>query len=97
MHFKSNRLKAHNIGINGTFEGFLPIAYRVQYTYSENWGTYINPLTKKAYSTSLLAEFVYAPAQSLWAASLSIAYDKSTLIGKNTGAMLSLTRAITIK
>ena len=97
MHFKSNRLKAHNIGINGTFEGWLPIAYRVQYTYSENWGTYINPLTQKAYSTSLLAEFVYAPEKSPWAASISIGYDKSTFIGENTGAMLSVTRAISIK
>lgn len=97
MHFKSNRLKAHNIGVNGTLGNRLPIAYRLQYTYSENWGTYTNPLAKKAYSTSLLAEFIYAPAKSHWAASLSIGYDKSTLIGENTGAMLSLTRAITIK
>ncbi|MBR6649129.1 MAG: hypothetical protein IKL29_07115 [Bacteroidaceae bacterium] len=97
MHFKSNRLKAHNVGINGTLENILPIAYRLQYTYSENWGTYINPLTKKAYSTSLLAEFIYAPDKSHWAASLSIGYDKSSFIGENIGAMLSIARTFTVK
>jgi hypothetical protein len=94
MHFKSNRLIAHNIGVNGTLHN---IAYRAQYTYSENWGTYINPLTKKAYSTSLLAEFIYAPSKSHWAGAVSIAYDKSTLIGENIGAMFSITRTFKIR
>lgn len=96
LHFRSNRIKAHNMGINGIISEQLPIAYRMQYTYSENWGTYLNPLEKKAYSTSLLAEFAYAPPRSKWLGTLSIGYDRSNMIGNNFGAMLTITRAASI-
>ncbi|MBQ5644505.1 MAG: hypothetical protein IIV04_02260, partial [Bacteroidaceae bacterium] len=95
MHFKSNRLKAHNIGVNGTLGNRLPIAYRLQYTYSENWGTYLNPLPEKGYTTSLLGEFVIAPDNKNWAGALSIAYDNSNYIGNSFGAMISVTRLFT--
>jgi hypothetical protein len=92
LKFRSNRLIAHNVGINGTFGKNTPIAYRLQYTYSENYGTYANPFKSKKYTTSLLGEFIYAPKNSLWLGRLSIAHDKSNFIGNNTGFMFTLTR-----
>ena len=71
------------------------IAYRLQYTYSENWGTYLNPLPEKGYTTSLLGEFVIAPDNKNWAGALSIAYDNSNYIGNSFGAMISVTRLFT--
>lgn len=90
LQFGSNRLIAHNIGLNGVIECSLPIAYRLNYTYSENWGTYINPFDRKKYTTSLLAEVTFAPRKSNWAATLSLGHDKSNHIGDNTGIMLTL-------
>lgn len=92
LRFASNRLIAHNVGVNGTFGSRSPFAYRLQYTYSENWGTYLNPFDEKKYTTSLLADVIYAPAHSKWACSLSLGYDKSNFIGENLGVMFTLSR-----
>ncbi|MBR5277401.1 MAG: hypothetical protein IKU35_09755 [Bacteroidaceae bacterium] len=93
LKFRSNRLVAHNVGMNGTLECIkVPIHYRLQYAYSENWGTYSNPFESKKYSTSLLGEFTYAPGKGKWLGSIAVAYDKSDYIGDNTGVMFTLTR-----
>ncbi len=92
MRFAGNRLVAHNAGVNGAFGKKHVFAYKLQYTYSENWGTYINPFSEKKYTTSLLADVCYAPAGKSWAATLSVAYDKSNWLGENMGFMLSLTK-----
>lgn len=89
--FRGNRLKAHNVGVNGTFAHDGQFKYRLLYTYSENWGTYFNPFKEKKYTTSLLADIVFTPSEK-WALSFSLAYDKSNHIGENWGAMLSLAR-----
>ena len=92
LKFRSNRLVAHNIGINGAFSRVFPLAYSLRYTYSENWGTYPNPFQRKRYSTSLLGEFVYAPEACKWLGKVAVAYDKSTYIGNNLGVMFTLSR-----
>jgi hypothetical protein len=93
LAFKSNGVKAHNVGINGNFGKRYPFAYRLQYTYSVNWGTYLNALEKKAYSNSLLGELVFAPRDSHWAGSIAVGYDNSNFIGNNFGVMISIVRA----
>ncbi len=92
LKFRSNRLVAHNIGINGTFLGSFPLAYNLHYTYSENWGTYPNPFSQKKYTTSLLGEVIYAPSASKWLGKVAVAYDKSTYIGNNLGVMFTFSR-----
>ena len=87
--FRSNRLVAHNVGINGVVGTRVPFAYRLNYTYSENWGTYPNPFNEKKYTTSLLAEVTYMPKEKGWLATISLGYDKSDFIGENFGMMLS--------
>lgn len=94
--FHGNRVRAHNVGINGTFGAKLPLAFRLQYTYSENWGTYNNAFEYKRYTTSLLGEVLFAPQNSHWAASLSFGYDNSNYIGNNYGFMLSVSRVISV-
>ena len=69
----------------------------MMYTYSENWGTYFNPFNEKKYTTSMLADVVYTPCKSNWMFSLSLAFDKSNLIGNNWGAMVSIARIGVIK
>lgn len=97
LQFRSNRIIAHNAGINGTLEEWIPLAYRLQYTYSEHWGSYSHPFDNKKYSTSLLAEFICAPARSHWTGMLSLAYDKSSYIGNNSGVMFTLSYTGDIK
>lgn len=92
LRFAGNRLKAHHIGVNGAFGEKLPLIYRLMYTYSENWGTYYNPFSEKKYTTSVVADIGFAPKKSRWMATLSLAYDKSNLIGENLGFMVSVTR-----
>lgn len=89
--FRSNRLIAHNIGINGRIDGNFPLTYRFNYTYSEHKGTYQNPFSDKKYTTSLLAEVTYLPRNGRWAGTVSLGYDRSDFIGNNCGIMLTLT------
>lgn len=97
LRFASNRFVAHNVGVNGTFGTALPLAYRLQYTYSENWGTYLNPFREKKYTTSLLCDVICAPKGSKWAGTVSVGYDKSSFIGENLGVMFTLTRLSVFK
>ena len=92
MFFAGNRLKAHNVGVNGAFGSKTMLVYKLQYTYSENWGTYINPFASKRYTTSLLADISLLRGKGGWAATLSVAYDKSNWIGENVGFMLSFSK-----
>lgn len=90
--FSGNRFKAHCVGVNGAFCKDDALKYRMMYTYSENWGTYHNPFSKKKYTTSLVADVAFLPPSGKWAVTLSLAYDKSNYIGNNMGAMLSFAK-----
>lgn len=88
--FRSNRFIAHNVGINGIISTKTPFAYRINYTYSENWGTYANPFSEKEYTTSLLGEITYMPKNTGWLGTVSVGYDKSNFIGNNFGMMFTI-------
>ncbi|MBR5455887.1 MAG: hypothetical protein IKU76_02920 [Bacteroidaceae bacterium] len=90
--FRGNRFKAHHVGVNGLFCKEKSFAYRLMYTYSENWGTYLNPFNEKKYTTSVVADITYTPCKSPWLFSLSLAFDKSDMVGNNLGAMVSVAR-----
>ena len=89
--FSSNRLIAHNVGINGIIDTKIPFGYRINYTYSENWGTYANPFSQKKYTTSVLAEVTCMPKDTQWLGTISLGYDKSDMIGENIGLMFTIT------
>ncbi len=92
LEFKANRMRAHHVGVNGSFGERKEFLYRLMCTYSENWGTYVNPFFKKRYTTSLLADFMYSPCGKSWFLSASVAHDKSNHIGNNTGVMFSFVK-----
>ena len=92
LEFKANRMRAHNVGVNGCFGRKNEFLYRLVYTYSENWGTYINPFFEKKYTTSLLADFIYSPNNKSWLVSASVACDRSNYIGNNVGVMFSFVK-----
>ena len=92
LGFKANRMRAHNVGVNGAFGGRKEFLYKLMYTYSENWGTYVNPFLKKRYTTSLLADVMYSPYGKSWFLSASVAHDKSNHIGNNIGVMFSFVK-----
>ncbi len=92
LEFKANRMRAHHVGVNGAFGRKKEFLYRLMYTYSENWGTYVNPFFKIRYTTSLLADVAYAPDAKSWMLSASLACDRSNLIGNNYGVMLSFVK-----
>lgn len=89
LGFAGNRLIAHHAAVNGAFGRDGAFVYRLMYTYSENWGTYYNPFNEKKYSTSVVVDAGYAPRASSWAATISVACDKSDWLGDNVGVMFS--------
>ena len=93
LEFKGNRLKAHHFGANGAFGRRKEFLYRLMCTYSENWGTYVNPFFEKRYTTSMLADFTYAPDGKSWFLSASVAHDCSNHIGNNTGVMFCFVKS----
>ncbi len=92
MYFVGNRLVAHNVGVNGAFGCKTMLVYKLQYTYSENWGTCLNPFDERKYTTSLLANLSLLREKGGWAFGLSVAYDKSNWVGENMGVMLSFSK-----
>ena len=97
LEFKGNRVKSHHVGVNGGFGRKKVLLYRLMYTYSENWGTYLNPFDEKKYTTSLLADIIYSPLGKSWYLSTSLAHDRSNYIGKNTGVMVSFVKVGLLK
>lgn len=97
LEFKANRMRAHHVGVNGAFGRKKEFLYRLLYTYSENWGTYVNPFFEKKYTTSVLADFIYSPNGKSWLVSASVAHDRSNYIGNNTGVMLSFVKVGLLK
>ena len=92
LEFKANRMRAHHVGVNGTFGRKKEFLYRLMYTYSENWGTYLNPFFNKRYTTSFLADLMYSPCGKSWFLSASVAHDQSNHIGNNSGVMFSFVK-----
>lgn len=89
LKFSGNRVIAHHLGVNGDF-GSLPLAYRLMYTYSENWGTYLNPYDEKKYTNSFLLDIAYTAGKGEWGGVLSVGCDHSNLVGNNWGVLFTL-------
>lgn len=91
LRFKHNRVKAHHFGLSGSPCDFLH--YRVLMTYNRSWGTYEDPTAHVMHAFSWLINTTITPRQwDGWNIGLSIAGDTGSLLGKSTGAMLTLTK-----
>ncbi|MDR1937797.1 MAG: capsule assembly Wzi family protein [Tannerellaceae bacterium] len=85
--FKSNRIIAHHLGFSG--QPASEVNYRVLFSYTQGWGTYVDPFVDIKKNTAVLLELGYAPrALQGWQFTASIAFDRGDLIGNNTGGMI---------
>lgn len=89
IRFRSNRVRAHHIGISGS--PFQDWSYRVKISFARHWGTYNQPLKEVTWQTSGLAELTWKPsAWDGWSFSGAVAADLGGLIGKSLGGMVTV-------
>lgn len=85
------RMRSYHIGVEG--EPYQGWAYRLLGSYTRHWGTYTTPLVNPAGVTSMMLEVVRTSAKYQgWQFLGTIAADYSSLIGNNTGGMITIRR-----
>ncbi len=97
LGFPCNRFRAHHIGLSG-----MPLkclGYKLLYTHTKGWGTYILPSVNPKRSDSFLCELTYAPSKIGkrdvvgWSLKAAFAMDRGSRIGNNTGFQLTLCKS----
>ncbi|MBQ8594257.1 MAG: hypothetical protein IJ467_08290 [Bacteroidaceae bacterium] len=89
--FRSNRMKAHHIALTGSPTN--EFDYRILCTFTDNWGTYYDPLDEIMSEVRTLAEINYSPSKLKgWNFTLSGAWDYSELTGHGAGAAITITK-----
>ena len=89
ISFKSNRVRAHHLGINGnpTQEW----TYRILISFARHWGTYYSPLDKQRKQFSSLYETTYTPNWTKgWSTSIALGIDRGNYLGNSAGCMLTI-------
>lgn len=87
--FRSNRMKAHYIGLYGTPSD--EWSYRVNLSHARHWGTYFDPLDEVEKVFSMSAEVNYRPKRLKgWEFSVTGAFDRGKMIGNNQGGMIRI-------
>ena len=87
---------AHHVGISGNPTQSLH--YRMLFTFSKQFGTYLQPLEDIKYQRSFLAELTYSPERMFrrnmrgWSVGAAFAFARGSYIGKNTGFQITLRR-----
>lgn len=89
--FRSNRMKAHHLGISGNPTD--EIDYRILCTLTDNWGTYFDPLSEIASEVRTLFEVNYQPQKLKgWHFTLAAGWDYSEFTGHSSGADFTITK-----
>lgn len=89
--FRSNRIKAHHIGLTGAPNK--DFNYRILCSFTDNWGTYYDPLDEIMSEVRTLLELNYSPQKlNNWNFTLSGAWDYSELTGHSAGAAITITK-----
>lgn len=89
MSFKSNRIQAWHIGLDG--DPTDEIHWRMLLSFTENWGTYDNPFDDIKKQNSCLFEVAYNPNRIKdWTLSAALGYDNGALRGNSFGGQLSI-------
>ena len=89
IRFKSNRVRAHHLGIGGqpTDEW----SYRMLVSFARHWGTYAQPLDRQRKQFSSLYEATYAPRYIAgWSLTLGLGIDRGNYLGNSAGGMLTI-------
>jgi hypothetical protein len=90
-YFKNNRVRALHMGISGNLSS---VKYRLLYSYSINFGTYIYPFHNELKQSYFLLELFYENIFSLTDLSLSMGFDSGNLAGNNGGLHIKILRRI---
>lgn len=92
IRFLSTRLKGHHFGISGDpAPGW---KWRVMFSTTRNWGTYITPLREVMDAYSGLAEVSWRPPRLKgWEGTLGVAMDRGSYIGNSTGVMIRISKS----
>lgn len=92
LMFKSNRVRAHHVGIEGyPADEWM---YRVLVSFARHWGTYDAPLDKQRKQLNSLYEITYAPQWTKgWSVSAALGIDRGNYLGNSTGGMLILRKS----
>lgn len=89
LTFRNNRVEGVHIGLNG--EPLRGLRYRILFSATRNWGTYDHPFDDIENNWNGLAELSYSPQKwNGWTFTLSGAADAGSLLGRSTGAMLTI-------
>lgn len=87
--FKSNRVKAVHLGIQG--DPGNEWKWRLLLTSSKYWGTYTTPLDKVRNQFSSMAEVCYIPEKLRgWSFTVAAAIDNGNYLGNSAGAMITV-------
>ena len=93
MVFKSNRTKGWHIGVCGTPSDELK--WKVKMSWTQDWGTYGEPLDDVVNQQHYMAEIQYAPRRlDGWSGSFCFAVSNGLMIGNTVGAQLTVKKEI---
>lgn len=89
LMFKSNRVRANHIGIEGN--PTKELNYRVLASFTRHWGTYDEPLDKLKKQFSSLYEITFTPISLKgWSISAALGLDRGNYLGNSTGGILTI-------
>ncbi len=97
LSFKCNRFRAHHVGLSGN--PIRELKYRLLYTHSTAWGTYLAPYKDKQKSHSILCELTYSPSKigkldlDGWSATLGFGLDRGKQVGNHTGFQFTIKKS----
>lgn len=87
---KNNRVQVHHFGINGEIKA---VNYKMLLSFSKNYGTYGQPISPMKNGNMFLLEMSRKfPSLSNVEAAVSLAADRGSMYGNNTGFMIRLVK-----
>lgn len=92
LEFLSNRIRAFHFGLTGSPTA--DIDWRLLFSSISSWGSYEFPLADVTHQYSGLAEISWYPSGKLdgWSGSFAVAFDGGSLVGKNIGVGITISR-----
>lgn len=89
MSFRSNRMKAQHIGLQG--EPTEEWSWRILASFARHWGTYGSPFDEVKRQFNGMAEVRFSPARlKNWGFKAAVGVDKGSVIGNSVGGRVSV-------
>lgn len=92
IEFKHNRIVAHHFGVSG--QPCTELGYRILYTHTKSWGTYVVPTTDPKYGNYFMLELNYQPRFLKGFSFIgAVATNGGSLLGNSKGAMITIRKS----